>query len=375
MYRTGDLARWLPDGNIECLGRKDNQVKVNGHRIELGEIENAILRTQSISQCVTIVSKVGTKPQLVSFVVFKGPTRAEKGIQTPAAFESEIIKLRGDLKTLAVYMIPKVVIPLGVMPKLPSGKSDRKLLASWVKEMSTEILTSYILDSFGVSHAAVTPIETASQKLLAKAFAKILSIDQSQIGQETNFLSVGGDSISAIQLTGFVRKQGKVLSVGNILKFPTLKDMAATLKDVKSQEGVQRRFEAPDLSQYLKSAGLALDQIEFIYPCPPGQSEFLTQGKREEQMWVLMTTRPFTGSEDLWIEVVEQLTLTNEILRTTFVEFGDQWVGVVLQSNKIKFDRIELASPDAKAEALQSIWESRFEFGKPFIKYALLSYP
>jgi acyl-coenzyme A synthetase/AMP-(fatty) acid ligase len=116
IYRTGDLARWLPDGNIEYLGREDHQVKIRGLRIELGEIENTIRNYAGVTDCVVLVKKYSeTVILLIAYVVCR--------------HEFEIVGLREYLKTqLPDYMIPNRFETIDEMPLTSSGKADRAAL-------------------------------------------------------------------------------------------------------------------------------------------------------------------------------------------------------------------------------------------------------
>ena len=116
IYRTGDVARWLPDGNIEYLGREDHQVKIRGLRIELGEIENTIREYPGITDCVALVKKCSENIILIiAYVVCRS--------------ELEIEGLKQYLKKhLADYMIPNQFQKIDAMPLTPSGKADRKAL-------------------------------------------------------------------------------------------------------------------------------------------------------------------------------------------------------------------------------------------------------
>ena len=115
----------------------------------------------------------------------------------------------------------------------------------------------------------------------------------------------------------------------------------------------------------------------YTYSCPPGQSEFFQQGARKEKMWVLMATRPLPVNTNVehWIEAVERLTETNDILRMTFTKVDGAWIGVILKSPVITVDFIEISDDVEKAIALNKIWESDFVFGKPFVRYVILSRP
>jgi D-alanine--poly(phosphoribitol) ligase subunit 1 len=124
IYRTGDVARWLPDGNIEYLGREDHQVKIRGLRIELGEIENTISEHPGISGCVAVVRKYGESVILIiAYIVCKS--------------DVDLDNLKGWLRTrLPDYMIPNRIEKIAEFPLTPSGKADRKALPEPVFETS-----------------------------------------------------------------------------------------------------------------------------------------------------------------------------------------------------------------------------------------------
>jgi non-ribosomal peptide synthetase component F len=124
IYRTGDIARWLPDGNIEYLGREDHQVKIRGLRIELGEIENTVREYPGITDCVAVVRKYSENIVLIiAFIVCKS------GL--------EIEDLKRYLKQhLPDYMVPNRFEKLDEMPLTPSGKADRKALPEPLIETS-----------------------------------------------------------------------------------------------------------------------------------------------------------------------------------------------------------------------------------------------
>ena len=92
-------------------------------------------------------------------------------------------------------------------------------------------------------------------------------------------------------------------------------------------------------------------------------------------MWVLMTARALNASSAAWIKAVERLTRTNDILRTTFTEVDGKWIGVVLRSNSIVVSFINVSSETEKRTEMDKIWNSSFVFGKPFIRYAFLTWP
>ena len=115
MYKTGDLARYLPDGNIEFLGRLDNQVKLRGFRIELGEIESALNRHPQLQQVVVIIREdIPGNKRLIAYVVTSDESLTSR-------------QLRQFLQEkLPEYMVPAAFVTLDTLPLTPNGKVDRK---------------------------------------------------------------------------------------------------------------------------------------------------------------------------------------------------------------------------------------------------------
>ncbi|MEG3918022.1 amino acid adenylation domain-containing protein [Microcoleus sp. T3_A4] len=181
LYKTGDLARYLPDGNIEYLGRIDNQVKVRGFRIELGEIEAAIAQHPAIRETVVIVRENATDDkQLVAYVV---------PYQEPAPAISD---LRHFLKQqLPDYMIPNAFVVLETLQLTPNGKVDRKSLPP------PDINSLIHKPDF------VAP-GTPTEKLIASIFAQVLEVEK--VGINDNFFELGGHSLLATQLIAQVKE-------------------------------------------------------------------------------------------------------------------------------------------------------------------------
>lgn len=375
IYRTGDLGRWLPNGNIECLGRKDNQIKIHGYRVELGEVEQAMLNSPSVRDAVVVLHEKNGKTQLIAFAMFSSAPK--DGLSSPEGSLEELKTLRESLGRLAHYMVPFAVIPLGSMPRLPSGKTNRRELKAMVDSMSTIHLSKYGLNSSGDQGSIATP-ETKEQKILQQAWAAVLAIDSDAIGLESDFLSLGGDSIGAINLASRLRKEHYSLSVGQALACTKLENMAACMKYSNEGATLQKIFETPlDVQMAFEYGGLQRKDYERIYPCPPGQAEFLSQGAREEQYWTVMIVRRFAALADMdtWIELATKLAETNEILRTTFVERHSEWYGAVLKDATpvIAFEAVD---DQADKEAiLEKVWQQRFTTGQPYLKYVVMCKP
>lgn len=213
MYRTGDLGRLLPDGMLDFVGRKDNQVKVRGFRIELEEIECALESHPSIWKAVVLApyTHQGHR-QLIAYLM---PKNQENKI--------EIESIKSHLKRLLPdYMIPGIITQLGSLPLTPHGKVDRQKLSevSLVEEIKTIEET-----------ADLSEIE----KALLKIWKKVLGIENIQLND--NFFDLGGDSIMIMQMIAQAAENGIALSYSLILQQPTIQSLASLARN--KEESVQ----------------------------------------------------------------------------------------------------------------------------------------
>ncbi|NEP86223.1 MAG: amino acid adenylation domain-containing protein [Okeania sp. SIO2C2] len=185
LYKTGDLARYLPDGNLEFIGRIDNQVKVRGYRIETGEIESTLTQNPSVKQTVVLAKEDNSGHKiLVAYLVLESET--PEGTQTEA-----IGKLKHYLKQrLPEYMIPSWFVVLPQLPLTPNGKVDRKALP--VPNVASSVSTEYVAP------------QTQTQKALAEIWKEVLGIEK--VGIHDNFFDLGGHSLMATQVVSRVRQ-------------------------------------------------------------------------------------------------------------------------------------------------------------------------
>ena len=205
LYRSGDLARYLPDGDIEYLGRIDQQVKIRGYRIELGEVEAMLLRHPSVREAVVLAreDRPGDK-HLAAYLVARGDT---------ATLASE---LRAFLKQrLPEYMIPGVFVVLDALPLTPNGKVDRQACCPSQDEARAQT-SDYI--------APRTPIEE-----ILWAFGLRSSVSK-LVGVVDNFFDLGGHSLLATQV---IARVNSVLDVGlalrRLFETPTIAALAAEI--------------------------------------------------------------------------------------------------------------------------------------------------
>ncbi|NEO73603.1 amino acid adenylation domain-containing protein, partial [Moorena sp. SIO3H5] len=209
LYKTGDLARYLPDGNIEFIGRIDHQVKVRGYRIETREIESTLTQYPKVKETVVLAREDNSGNKgLVAYLVLES--------ETPEISDTEQIeKVKQYLKEkLPEYMIPSRFVLLPQLPLTPNGKVDRNALP--VPDNVSSVSTEYVAP------------ETETQKVLAEIWADVLGIEK--VGINDNFFDLGGHSLMATQVVSRVRQALSLeLSVSKLFENPTIAQLAEIL--------------------------------------------------------------------------------------------------------------------------------------------------
>jgi amino acid adenylation domain-containing protein len=205
LYQTGDLCRYLPDGNIEFLGRLDNQVKIRGFRIELGEIETTLLQHPDVREC-TVVAREDSPGdrRLVAYLA----------LRTGASLSTS--DLRRFLQArLPEYMIPAAFVTVEAFPLTPNGKVDRRALPAPGR------------DRLDLEEGFVAP-RTPDEKVLAKIWMEVLGIDQ--VGVHDNFFELGGHSLRAVRLFSQIKATlGVELPLASLFQAPTVAGQAELL--------------------------------------------------------------------------------------------------------------------------------------------------
>ncbi|MBU2699290.1 amino acid adenylation domain-containing protein [Sporomusaceae bacterium BoRhaA] len=207
MYRTGDLAKWLPDGNIEFLGRIDRQVKIRGFRIELGEIESQLLKHPLVKETVVIARKdIEGYKDLCAYIV------AEQILS--------VTELRKYLSnTLPDYMIPSFFIKVEKMPLTPNGKIDQKALPDPKKNICT-------------GKKYIAPRSQTEEKVIL-IFEKVLGVKS--IGIDDNFFELGGNSLKVISTIYKINKEFNLdLPILTLFNNPTVRNLADYIAEINS---------------------------------------------------------------------------------------------------------------------------------------------
>jgi amino acid adenylation domain-containing protein len=204
MYKTGDKARILPDGNIEFLGRIDDQVKVNGYRIEPGQIEHIILQRNSVNQCIVCLRSINDINELVAYIATKKDECDEGDL---------IGSLVADLKLkLPAHMIPAFFVKLDAFPTTSSGKVDRKKLPSPLHRVHNKL------------NQVTLPI-THTQKVVTEIWEDALKVTEMSI--DDNFFELGGRSLIVAKVIGLINNKFETkLSFTNLFQLPTIRELA-----------------------------------------------------------------------------------------------------------------------------------------------------
>jgi amino acid adenylation domain-containing protein len=319
IYKTGDVTRYLPDGNIEFLGRRDFQVKVRGFRIELGEIESVLIRHPDIKEVIAKVHDASEgRQQLIAYVV------PAKGGSPPAE------KLRRYLKAkLPEYMIPSVFMTLESMPLTPSGKVDRRALPQ-PSDTRPELAGVYVAP------------KRPEEELVAGIWAEVLGIER--VGLHDNFFDLGGHSLLAVRILSRLREAFEVdLPLRSVFEWPSVGELTGRI------EALRRGGEA-----------MAYPPIR---PTGPGGGRALSYS--QERLWFLEQFEPSRGAYNVMrfmevrgrldVEAMEQalgeIVRRHEVLRTTFSMEQGAAMEVVREELRLPVRIVDLSAvPKAQQE-------------------------
>jgi amino acid adenylation domain-containing protein len=223
MYRTGDLARWLPNGNIEFLGRNDHQVKIRGFRIELGEIEARLAEHPEVLDAVVLAREdTPGEKRLVAYVVANQKAKeADSGNKNAGLWISELREhLLGKLPE---YMVPTAYVPLKRIPLTPNGKIDRKSLPEPDKDIREQ--------------EYVGP-RNATEETLCRLWQEVLR--RERVGIHDNFFNIGGHSLLAVQVISCIKQAFTVeMPLSVLFAAPTVARMGEHIAAVNEPDRSQ----------------------------------------------------------------------------------------------------------------------------------------
>ncbi|HEY3581611.1 MAG TPA: AMP-binding protein, partial [Pyrinomonadaceae bacterium] len=294
LYRSGDSARRLPNGEIEYLGRLDQQVKIKGFRIEVGEIETALSVHPAVRECVVMAREdVPGDKQLTAYIV------AQPG-QSP-----NVTDLRNCLKQkLPEYMIPAAFVLLAEFPLTQNGKLDRRALPA-PDNVRPELAAAYVAP------------QTQVEQSLARIWSEVLHLDR--VGVHDSFFALGGDSIRSIEVRSRAEQLGLRFSLQQLFQYQTIHELSRQLNGakpvVREETGAWTMLTDAD-RQCLP------DDVEDAYPLAMLQagmlfhSEYAAGVATYHDVFSFRLRVPF--AEDALRSAVERLMSRHAVLRTSF---------------------------------------------------------
>ncbi|MCP5053662.1 MAG: amino acid adenylation domain-containing protein, partial [bacterium] len=291
IYETGDLARWLPDGNIEFLGRIDHQEKIRGFRIEPGEIETQLLNHPGVREAAVIPMGGKGEQYLCAYVVPVTEDRA-------ADPEPLSLQLREYLsRQLPDYMVPSYFISLAKIPLTPNGKVNRRALPA---------------PETGVEGGYSPPVNE-TEKQLVKIWAAVLKTPGDRIGIDANFFQLGGHSLRAFIMISRIQKElNAAVSLTEIFKHPTIRQLAPVI--IPDKEDIY--------------ASIAMVEEREYYPLSSAQKRmYILHQITEKSIAYNMTSVSLLEGQihrEQMDNAFKGLIQRHESLRTIFQMVGDQ---------------------------------------------------
>ncbi|MEO7330659.1 MAG: amino acid adenylation domain-containing protein, partial [Minicystis sp.] len=331
LYRTGDLCRYRPDGQIDYLGRIDQQVKLRGFRIELGEIEARLQEHPGVLDAVVIVREDRPGDRRLCAYLVPSEVPAPEGAAL-RAFLAE---------RLPEHMLPSAFVALAQMPRTPNGKVDRRALPA--------------PESQGPGEEEVAP-RSPIEELLAGIFAEVF--DLPDVGIHQGFFELGGHSLLATQVMATLGVSlGVEVPLQALFNAPTVAELARQVEEVlRRGEGVT----APPIARVSREGPLPLsfgqERLWFLEQLEPSA------------LYVLSSALRLLGpvDEDALERALQALVQRHEVLRTTFADEGGKPVAHLHAELHSPFQRLDLRTlaPDAREAAMRV--EAGAEAGRPF---------
>ncbi|CAM1366015.1 amino acid adenylation domain-containing protein [Tenacibaculum xiamenense] len=355
IYKTGDLAKWLPNGDIEFIGRKDSQVKIRGYRIELGEVENALASLDSVNQsCVLAKEDAQGNKRLIGYVV------------SEEEFDKEIIQ-EGLREILPEYMVPTVWIALDEMPLTTNGKIDRKSLPE--------------PDGLNLSSTEYVAPRNETEALLVAIWQDLLGVER--IGVNDNFFELGGHSLLIVQLIDRIQKEGYHIEIADVFGNPTIAAIDGKLSSGYTSyqvppngiiEGIDRivpemvplvNFSQEEIDTVVNRVTGGVENVQDMYPLSPLQEgmyfHYLMSNENEGDLYVSPNLLLFKdkGQRIKFIEALQFVVNRHDVLRTCFLsENLPNAVQVVLKEAVLSNKELKLNSSEDIRSQMESLVEA-----------------
>lgn len=248
MYKTGDLVKYAEDGSFLYVGRKDNQTKIHGQRLELGEVEYHVGQVPDIKHTLAVIPARGLyEKKLVAVLSCKQDLVSQilhgsLHVVTGKEVRSHVRTIRETLSNqLPPYMVPSHFVFLQEIPLLPSGKLDSRRITVWLEEINEDIFREILGTDGEESEIQGSEVEQRLQMI----WSNILNIPAEQVGLDRNFIFLGGDSISALQVASKCRAEGLGVTVQDIIRCRSVADLAARVTLPQQSTCDQEEWDKP----------------------------------------------------------------------------------------------------------------------------------
>ena len=340
LYKTGDIARFLPDGNLEYLGRADHQVKLRGLRIELGEIESRLRSLDGVGDAVVVARGQGADMRLAAYV------QAAVAAADQAAFCAGL--QAGLHATLPEFMVPADFMVLERFPLSANGKLDRKQLPAI--DHGARIAATHV--------APAGPLET----LLCGLWAEALGL--ARVGAEDNYFAIGGDSIKAIALVAAMKAAGLAVSVRDLFTARTVRALALLAAGNAAAGAAQVEVAPFAMLTAAENAELAVLReahlLEDAYPLTRLQQGMVLHHQLDEQSGAYHDVLNVRVREPLALPALraalEGMVAAHPVLRTVYALNGERPLQLVYQHGETHLEVLD-AGAGGEAHAMAFIAE------------------
>ncbi|KAJ1956449.1 hypothetical protein IWQ62_005297, partial [Dispira parvispora] len=332
LYRTGDLARWLPNGDVQILGRMDNQVKVRGFRVELEEVERVILAS------VPDISRV--------CIAYDHEMKILLGFVTPEDANVEQV-LNALQDRVPQYMVPNIIVPVSHVPLSHNGKTDRKALLALPRRNNVE-QNAHIF----------TPMET---KLVA-VLTDVLKVNPTVVSPlKDTFFTLGGNSISAMHFVSRCKDNGIHVDLVDINRETTIAALAKHARE---------RCDEPVTN---------IQSTEFThgpFSLTPIQLSYFSWDLTDPHQWPLPLLMKVTPPRNLhvWRDIVTSLVSHHDMMRARFEQVDGEWHGRVLpiDDDPVQVTEVTLTNEKSYFEVLAKVNRSmNFTTGPIYLAYVM----